>query len=265
MGNSASAIPLSVIDKQFSLADLYDKNVNISSEDRADMAHSATIIKAISSGDLIRAERKFKASFSFIPHCKIIVAMNEYPRSNDASWGFFRRIEVIHWPVKFVSEKENENDICPPYIMPKDLNLDKTLENELSGIVNWALVGLKRLLHSGKFTRSEKHMEQQREFRRSVDIVETFFDAMIEQSEFRTGEYYSKNDIYGKYRIWCQENGYRSFASSQFFKRAYSSHMISNETQYRGEGGKRVRFSQVLCGVNPEIDIDTEMKNEIEL
>ena len=265
MGSSASSVPLSAMSNNFSLADLYNKNVNISSEDRSDIANSATIIKAISSGDLIRAERKFKASFSFVPHCKIIVAMNEYPRSNDASWGFFRRIEVIHWPVKFVDANEEKNDICPPNVMPKDMNLDKTLENELSGIVNWALIGLKRLIRNSRFTRSQKQMEQQREFRRSVDVVETFFDAMMERVEFRTGEYYARSSIYNKYRIWCEENGYRAFASSQFFKRAYSSNLISNEMQYKLMDGRRTRFAQILCGIDHKIDIDVEMEKQIEL
>lgn len=266
MGSSASAIPLSAIDKQFSLADLYDKNVNISSEDRSDIAHSATIIKAISSGDMIRAERKFKTSFSFVPHCKIIVAMNEYPRVSDMSHGFFRRIEIINWPVKFVGEGEYEDEVVPPFIMPKNMNLDKILENELSGIVNWSIAGLKRLLKNGKFTMSQEHYERQVDFKKSVDVVQTFFDTLIDSGELESRKYYTKDSLYGKYRIWSEENGHRAFASTIFFKRAYVSNIISQKTESRRENGKRYLIVQILQGIKrSKVDYDAEMEKEIEI
>lgn len=266
MGNSASAVPLSMMDQQFALADLYDKNVNISSEDRSDIANSATIIKAISSGDVIRADRKFKKSFSFVPHCKIIVAMNEYPRVSDLSWGFFRRIEIVNWPVKFVGTGDHEEKVEAPLIMPKDMNLDKTLETELPGIVNWSIIGLKRLLKNGKFTASEEHLERQLDFKRSVDVIQTFFDMMLDTHEFKSGESYTKDSIYGKYRIWSEENGHKAFASPQFFKRAYSNNILSQKREYESVNGKRIPMSQVLKGIKRpkvKVDFDAEMEKEI--
>ena len=109
-----------------------------------------SIFKAVVSGEEIEADHKFKDPFKFRPVSKLIFAMNELPRVEDHSNGFFRRVVVIPFNRTFNEDKRNRN-------------LKYELEQqELDGIFIWALEGLYRLEERGRFVISERLRETNR-------------------------------------------------------------------------------------------------------
>ena len=92
-----------------------------------------------------RSQLKFRSRTKFIGAC------NKPPRPrNDDSDAFFRRWRIIKFPNQFMASDPNTD----PF-------LDQKLLTEMSGILNWALAGLNRLLTNHKF-KSNKSQEEVR-------------------------------------------------------------------------------------------------------
>ena len=83
----------------------------------------------------------------------------------------------------------------------------KIIASELSGVFNWLLDGLRRLLSQKKFTQSEIVRNQIEAYRRESDSV-----AMFMEEEGYTpsvgGGYILLKTLYSTYRSFCYENGY---------------------------------------------------------
>ncbi len=243
VGDAGATVPLSRFSEPFAVYDLYGKCVSTSTEDKSDFIECTNTLKAVVSGDMIRAERKFRDSFRFRPYAKIIVAMNEMPKSRDVSFGFFRRMELLDWKVRFIDER-GATELQPPYIMKQDLMIGEKLRKEHSGIFNWALVGLKRLITTNTFTRSEAHVALQREFFDTSNLVALFFTMSYEDKALEKGETYTKRDIYMQYRTWCATEGHHPLSSIWFFRNA-TSIKATSETFRQVVDGKQERCAIV--------------------
>ena len=141
-----------IIYDKFAVGSLHGKLANIA-PDISDKAVERTgIFKAIVGGDRINASVKFKDDFDFYPYIKLIFSANRLPKSEDDSYAYARRWILISFPNTF----EGKN--C-------DLNILDVLTTpeELSGLFNLAIIGLKRLLANDGFSYGktvEEVMEQ---------------------------------------------------------------------------------------------------------
>ncbi|NHZ38567.1 phage/plasmid primase, P4 family [Massilia aquatica] len=205
------------LDKAFVRAELQGKLVNISAEMSASATQSDSYLKAITSGDVIQAERKFKDSFSFRPYCRIIGATNTLPRLLDHSDGFTRRAVIMRFNRQF---KDAE----------KDVNREAKLVQELPGILNWALAGLRNLKVRGDYVKPVSSEVELKEYRINSDPVRQFAEdhliATAEKAKW-TGGY----TLYQKFREWSTENGFQHLASNTFANRL------------QGVGFEKVRIS----------------------
>ncbi|MGE8052877.1 DNA primase family protein [Bacillus mycoides] len=130
---NVSTIPLAEFGQRFGLESLINKTVNIAAENElGGKALKTENFKAIVSGDLINIELKYRSSISYKPHCKLVFLVNNLPDSMDVTSGYFRKLMVIPFKRTFKPEERN-------------VNLIHELVDELPGILNWALIGLKRL------------------------------------------------------------------------------------------------------------------------
>lgn len=72
----------------------------------------------------------------------MMLCLKELPKTNDISNGFYRRFLIVPFNVQIPKNRINPN-------LAKEI-----IFNELSGIMNWALEGRKRLVKNGKFADS---------------------------------------------------------------------------------------------------------------
>jgi len=93
------------------------------------------IIKAITGGDPITLNEKFRSPFQAVLDARLLFACNELPVFKDRSQAIKRRLIIIPMMVEIPKEK-------------RDLRLFEKLKKELPGILNWALEGLKDLYSS---------------------------------------------------------------------------------------------------------------------
>jgi len=134
------------------LISLHGKLANLCGETGTGELKDLANIKRATGGDLIRSRDLYKPWIEFYNYAKFIFSMNEPPIIFDGTRGRKRRMVILDFPVKFEAGK-NAKD--------KEVLKAELLKPEsLSGILNWALEGLDRLLKNREFSdeRSEAIM-----------------------------------------------------------------------------------------------------------
>jgi putative DNA primase/helicase len=205
-------------------AKLQDKLVNYGSEIRADVL-DADIFKRLVSGEPVMAREKYKTSFDLQNECKFIFNANRLPQTVERTNAFFRRFLII--PYNYTIP-ENERD--------PELHT-KIISTELSGILNWVIVGLVRLLQNRKFTESQISNDVLEQYKNETNIVKLFLD-----DEGYTPDdtsFMSSKILYSRYSEWCHFNGFKRATSVIFGKDiaalGFESCRTSRERGYRAK------------------------------
>lgn len=154
---------------RFGLSQLYGKLFNPCSEPRTNKILQTNLLKYATGQDTLETEVKgVQKRLKFRNAAKITVLANLFPRVNDATTAFRERRLFLKFPNEFLGE----NQI---------VNLEKIwLDNpaEKSGVLNWCLKGLQRLLSQGYFTVSKTQAETETEFLRHSDTISAFINEM---------------------------------------------------------------------------------------
>lgn len=136
--NNTTSIPMQQFQKsQFIGYELRGKCANISADGGTEQITKTGYIKSVLGGDAIRCEQKFRDPFDFLPFVTLIFTFNELPVITDASDGFARKIQLIHWDQRFYGDQ-------------RDANVDRIAfdSDERSGIFNKLIPVIDRLLNS---------------------------------------------------------------------------------------------------------------------
>lgn len=141
--NNCAAMKPQKLSDQFAVGELYNKMVNICGDIPPKSLMETDIFKLTVSEDYIHSDRKYMSPITFKNRAKMIFSANATPDSADESDGFYRRWVILRFLEKFKVEDEGY-----------DANIARKLhtDEELSGIFNWAMVGLKRLLENDDFS-----------------------------------------------------------------------------------------------------------------
>jgi putative DNA primase/helicase len=211
---NVSSVSLKDFGHKFSLSQIADKTLNISTENEMDTNLDTQLLKAITSGEAVQMEEKFQKPFSYKPYVKLVFAMNSLPYARDKSYGFERRLVVIPFEMRFVNYKprldnEAERD---PYLT------ERLIKNELPGILAFAIRGLKRLRKNGYvFTYSKKAQQALEEYKEKMDPMLEFVRNYIKEN--MEAEKVSTTALRSHFQGWCEREGHDRFSkiSSQTF------------------------------------------------
>jgi len=205
-----TAIEMSCLSEPFQRISLINSMVNISSETNTEVNQASQIFKQIVTGDYINACYKGLDFVTFKSRAKMIMASNNYLRSNDISHGLDRRIIFIKFPVKFCEKPifDNEKE-ADPYITEKILP-------ELPAIFNWAYDGYRRLLKEKKFTSINDEEEVREEFRELNNPIYVFINE-LELNAFESEQDFIETKVlYDKYKDWCRDVGRKQKSYTKF-------------------------------------------------
>lgn len=202
---NVSNIPLQVIsNNQFALAELYGKMANVYPDLPAVALKDTGLFKSLVTGEMISGEYKFKGRFDFEPYAKLLFSCNKMPETPDDTDAFFRRWLIITFPNQFLSDN------------PKtDPNLKQKLvtPEELSGILNWSLKGLERLLKQGKFSIGETVEETRERYTLLSNSVRAFAETGLIVAN---GKVETKENVYNAYIQFCREHNLPTVAKNAF-------------------------------------------------
>lgn len=186
-------------------------------------------IKTLLSGDLIQIDRKYRDPISFRPTAKWVVCANALPAITDHSMGFWRRWHVIPF-VRHFAEHEQ-----------KPMLAQFVINNELPGILNWAIEGLLRLLARDKFPPLPKPvLDALAVGKRDTNSVQAWFDDNDIEPSKSNIKLTPKERIYRHYAEWCKSNGMAAVSSNKFWQRLKQS--VPDIYESRETKGKRLRF-----------------------
>jgi len=199
---NVSTVPMEQFKNPNYLAEFFGRMVNISTETNTKTTVYESTFKQLVSGEVIAAERKFCHPFKFRNTCKLIFAFNQYPRIEDRTDAFYRRILPIQFNKQIPEAKQNKN-------------LTEQLKNEKSGILNWCLKGYHRLLTHRIFSDSESVRQSKIDYLKENNNYVGFIEECCVVASVLS---IPKNTLYSAYSDYCDENGYKPLGKSRFGK-----------------------------------------------
>jgi len=184
-------------------AKLANKLVNYASEINGKL-ESATF-KQLVSGEPVEARLPYGEPFTLRQYAKLIFNCNELPKDVEHTNAYFRRFLIIPFDVTI-----------PPQDQDKQLHA-KIIESELSGVFNWVLDGLNRLLEQKRFTDCEAVRKAVEQYKTQSDSVKLF----IEEHNYKSNpsDFRLIKELYIEYRTFCIEDGFKPVNKSNFMKR----------------------------------------------
>ena len=212
------ALSLDALDG-FKLAGLHSASLVVIDETPARINEQT--LKTLVSGDTAQIDRKFRDPLTLRPTAKWIICGNSLPSISDHSVGFWRRWFIFPF------------DVVPSKKQP--LLAQQIIDEELSGVLNWALEGLQRLLKRNGFPDQPPEMRHAASNGKmqSNNVAAWVQDMGIVTIENRHEDddgnpifgapripvANTRKDIYAAYTRWCGESGTRAVASNKFWER----------------------------------------------
>ena len=161
--------------------------------------------KQLVSNEPIQARLKYGQSFTMEKYAKLAFNSNELPKDIEQSHAYFRRLLIVPFRVTVPEQKQDKT------------LAQKIIKTELSGIFNWILDGLKRLLKNEDFTPSDIVKKEIQTYQLESDSVALFIDEKNYKQS--VSSYISLDSLYIEYKDFCSFDGYRSVSKRNFRKR----------------------------------------------
>lgn len=171
------------------------------SEPPRGMELNASLVKTLTGRDSVKARRLYESSFEFTPAFKLFFNTNHRPRVDDMTVFESERVKMIPFNVHFGQDR-------------RDPNLKDTLQtpDNLAGVLNWALDGL-RLLRAEGFKMPPAVVQATDEYRRKMDKLLMF---MEEKTEPGAGYETPLMQLHSEFANWCNASGLMSVSIPKF-------------------------------------------------
>jgi P4 family phage/plasmid primase-like protien len=235
--DSFETVALANLGSRFSLGTIGRKRLAIDTE-AENVTHqvlgegnSATaILKAWTGGDPVKIEAKKVQGWSETINAKYIMACNRRPRFADPTKGVWRRLKLL----KFESHIEERQ---------ADRNLPTKLLGELPGIVNWAILGLVRLVRQNGFTQSDVLSTDLAEYQTDSDSVAQFIVEFLRPAPTDSKEaWFDLRPFHTAYKEYCGQMAVPPVGESEFRQR------LSMHNVFIGRPGEQDPVMQCPAG-----------------
>jgi putative DNA primase/helicase len=172
-----------------SLANLKGKRYVVASELEDGRRLAVSLIKDMTGGETIKADRKYEHEIEYLPTHKLWLVGNHKPVITDTSLAIWRRVKLIPFTVTIPN-----NEVDP--------DLPSKLEAELPGILSWAVKGCLDWQQHGLqepkvITTATAH------YRHEQDMLADFIEDCC---KLEASASISKADLKSEYEKWCRDN-----------------------------------------------------------
>lgn len=179
---------------RFAPSRLFGKMANIFADIPATRLLFTGNFKMSTGEDRLPYEKKHRDSGEFRNTAKQMFSANQLPQTDDVTDAFFRRWIIVNFPKTFDNETAD-----------KELLEKLTTDEELSGILNFYLEGLKRLLENGSFSYSKTQDEVKSQYIMLSDSLRSF--ALSQMIKGESEEYITVDTLFERYQDYCDDNG----------------------------------------------------------
>lgn len=164
-------------------------------------------MKSFIAGELVQVDRKYRDPVSVNALGKWLVLSNHVPAVTDQSEGFWRRFDIVPFSVEVPAGERDP------------MLAQRIIEHELSGVLNWVLEGLNRLLARGRF---DARLPEAMNLTFAQAKIETnSVVAWIDACDVSLSTVIDtlKVEVYEHYDHWCKRNGMKAVGSPKFWTR----------------------------------------------
>lgn len=237
LGEKVGVLGLREIERNaFALADVPGKTLLTATEQPGGYTSVTDVINAMISGDSVMVNQKNVKAYRVHPQAKILWSMNYLPQIQNPEDGLFRRIHIVE-----MEKIEGK----------KDTTYKATIQTEGAGILNWALVGLQRLLSRGGFEPPEEVKRSTADYKATQDVPAVYISDMC-----TVGKDLNEGSarLYKAYEKWCHLNGHKHKSSTAIatdWKRL-------GFVNYTSTGRKRYRGVALRMDAYTELGLDDE-------
>jgi putative DNA primase/helicase len=165
------------------------------------------IFKRLVSGEPVQARLPYGQPFDLINNAKFMFNANELPKVDEHNEAVFRRFIIIPFSKTIPKEK-------------RDAELhSKIIKSELSGVLNWVLIGLEKLLQNKKFSEVQEIEDALMQYKKESDSVALF----VEDNEYVVSldnkKFKPTQELYDEYKEKTKNNGSYPVSKINFSKR----------------------------------------------
>jgi putative DNA primase/helicase len=237
---------LSSLGGEFGLAPLIGKPLAIISDARFTGKNANIVVErllSISGEDTLTVNRKYRDQWTGKLPSRLHVISNELPRLGDASTAIVGRIVLLL--------------LSNSWLGREDHGLERALQTELTGILNWALAGLHRLTveNGNSFTRLMSADEAITAMRDLASPVAAF---ARELCVVRPDKSVPVDTLYSRFKEWCDHNGHTKSAKHVFGRDLRAA--ISS-IRLRQDGARQYRI-RVYGGIGLRSDDEREASDD---
>lgn len=196
--------------ERFETWPLAECKINISGELPTDMGKAAFhqvegIFKDAVSGKEIEVQKKHVNKIpSARCRARFVMAANSLPTFMDRSDAIWRRLRIVPFPIQ-IPESARDADLAR-----------KITEAEMPAILMWALDGLAEVIRDGRVPDCEAGAELKRTHRLNCDHEQEFLGERVVRGD--ENDRIKGADLYGSYRGWMLDNGYRPCGAGRFYE-----------------------------------------------
>jgi putative DNA primase/helicase len=157
-------------------------------------------IKALTGGERIRTARMYQDDFDYKPSFKIWLSTNHEPAIRGTDDGIWRRVNRVNFNVVISEEK-------------RDRQLGPKLEAEASGILNWALDGLKGYRSRGLGV-PKIVIEATTKYRAEQNLVGRFLEDCTEKASDL--DLVDATVLFQSFKNWAKDNSEFPLSNKKF-------------------------------------------------
>jgi putative DNA primase/helicase len=189
----------------YSRAKLSNKLLNYASEINGNL--EASIFKQLVSGEPVEARLPYGHPFMVKQYAKLIFNCNGLPKDVEQTDAYFRRFLIIPFDVTI-----------PALEQDRQLHT-KIIDSELSGVFNWVLEGLNRLLEQKRFSECGAAQRAVEQYRIESDSVLGFLNDQGYKPTTSPTATKGLRDFYTIYKNYCNEGGFKPVNERNFSNR----------------------------------------------
>lgn len=231
------SLSLKQLTEPFTNFGIYGRIANICSEMPTKLSHSnLELIKAMTGGDTITIQQKFKPAFEYRPVIKHIFGANEIPLIDlkYADDAFYGRFDFIFFPNRF----KPDATIVSRY----------TTERMKSAWLNWLIQGYTRLKANHWIITNHLSVTKVKQLFKDAVLGEDMFLKWLSSNyTTSTGDYLVKSEMYKEYKKkWSEITPDYYYSYEYFCKRVLSNPVIPVSSARKVIKGKQ---EQVFTGI----------------
>ena len=206
LGNNALNLPFSTFELKGrgsipnDVASLVGRRFATSIETSESARLNEARVKSLTGGDAVTARFLYGEYFTFHPVAKFWLAFNHKPRVDDDSYGFWRRIRLVHFSHVFKEKSD-------------DKKLTQKLKAEAPGILAWAVKGCLEWQKDGL----KEPLTVRRETEKYREECDPFADFLGECCVIDPEGQVPAGELWEEYCAWVKDSGYSGNADRKKF------------------------------------------------